>query len=118
MSKGRLITSALVGLSAVAILALSWANTLVDYLKAQETGELHLALMKANLVLAPVAVVLFGLAFGWLRERRFVVGAAAFLPLPVWSAVLLWVENWVANDFWFAIVGLRFQGIDPFGATG
>jgi len=72
--------------------------------------------LAANLVVAPLAVLLFAHAVAWLGRRRWVAAACGLAALPIWSACLLLRDSWPVNAIYFLLLGLQGQGIPPFGA--
>jgi len=70
----------------------------------------------ANLVVAPLAVLLFAHALDWARRRLWVAAACGLTALPLWSACVLLRDSWPVNAVYFLLLGLQGQGIAPFGA--
>lgn len=105
-----------VSVVSAAAVVLALFQTRTEWFKTMDTkGEWHKLVWESTAVLLPLAVLLFAFGVQWALRRRPSLAVPALLPLPAWIACLLLVDSLLANDCWWAIIGMQLQGIQPFG---
>ena len=106
-----------VALAALAAVALAVFQTRTAWFREMDVrGDWHRMVFQSSAVLLPLSFLLFAFGVQWALRRQRALAAVALLPLPAWTACLLWTEGLLSNYCWFALGGLQMQGITPFGA--
>ena len=108
---------------AVAVLSLACigvavVNASVGFFRESDPdGTWHVQLWNVSFVALPLAFLLFAFGVQCSARRRPVLAVAAMLPLVAWIGCIRIIENVLANDVYVALVGLQFQGLNPFGGS-
>lgn len=117
-SRGAVVGSGAVLLVSLVLIAASMGMTQVAFFKESDSdGFWHARIIEVTLLLTPVAAIFFAHGVAWWRRGLRVRGVAALAAFPAWALVLFSVNTVIANDFWWAIVGMQLQGMQPFGAV-
>ena len=117
-SRGAVIGSAAVVIVALILVAATLGMTRIAFFKETDTdGFWHARILEVTLLLPPLAAIFFAHGVAWWRRGLRVRGLAALAAFPAWALVLFSVNTVIANDFWWAIVGMQLQGMQPFGAV-
>jgi glucan phosphoethanolaminetransferase (alkaline phosphatase superfamily) len=114
--RSKLLT-VLVALASVAVALAGWMTTWIEYSKTPGSGELLVAVRQANFGAAPLAVLLFAMAFTWLRCRLWWRALVAAFALPAWCYFLAGHPSWLGNETWVLMLLMRMQGVQFYGVS-
>ncbi len=91
-------------------------DTRIEFLKGVESDLLIVALNRAQLLLGPLAVLLFALSVHWAVQRSYGRALLALPALPVWSLVLVEVPTFTGASLWLSFTLAPLRGLHLFGA--
>jgi hypothetical protein len=100
------------------VVATTLLDTRIAFLNRIESDLIIVALNRAQVLLGPLAVLLFAFCVHWAVKRQYGRALLALPALPVWSLVLLEVKTFTGASAWASLfLAHSLRGLQPFGAT-
>jgi len=92
-------------------------DTRIEFLNEVESDLLIVVLNRLQVLLGPLAVLLFAFSVHWAVGRRYGRALLALPALPLWSLVLVELPTFTGASLWASLfLASALRGLQPFGA--